>query len=302
MYANRLIADLLITITILVFLFLGILLAAWSAAQLITLPVLFFKRYFRFGDEALTTTFAESVNDLQGTNVPLEVEYLHDIDFEISPRDLNQDNHYPLKSVKAISFTCCALGSGSKGNSFYFRTDNFGVLIDIGLGPSQMKQRMSLINIGWQDINAVVLTHTDTDHWNPRTFRQLNKLQIPVYCHHDHLIHLSKDDSFISLQQCGLTRLYYTNETLRLSSLLKCRPFRLSHDGGATFGFRFDCGEGASASSISLGYAADLGSWDKETAVALSNVDVLALEFNYDLDMQLASSRMGIYQTIKLSN
>src|SRR5207249_3732738 len=38
-------------------------------------------------------------------------------------------------------------------------------------------------------------------------------------------------------------------------------------------------------------YAADLGSWDDSLAQALADVDLLALEFNHDVDMECASGR-----------
>jgi phosphoribosyl 1,2-cyclic phosphodiesterase len=41
----------------------------------------------------------------------------------------------------------------------------------------------------------------------------------------------------------------------------------------------------------SLGYAADLGSWDERLADALTGVDLLALEFNHDVAMQRSSGR-----------
>jgi hypothetical protein len=41
----------------------------------------------------------------------------------------------------------------------------------------------------------------------------------------------------------------------------------------------------------SLAYVADLGTWDDELARSLADVDLLALEFNHDVDMDYASER-----------
>ena len=65
----------------------------------------------------------------------------------------------------------------------------------------------------------------------------------------------------------------------------------MSHDSGETFGFRIEVGENLFESGWSLGYAADLGKWDAELADALSNVDVVALEFNHDVGLQRNSGR-----------
>src|SRR5207249_4770887 len=43
-----------------------------------------------------------------------------------------------------------------------------------------------------------------------------------------------------------------------------------------------------------LGYAADLGCWNDELAQALADVDLLALEFNHDEQMQLNSGRPDV--------
>ncbi|MGE5192713.1 MAG: hypothetical protein ACM3U2_09435, partial [Deltaproteobacteria bacterium] len=40
-----------------------------------------------------------------------------------------------------------------------------------------------------------------------------------------------------------------------------------------------------------VGYAADLGSWEPSLPRDLADVDVLALEFNHDVELQLASGR-----------
>jgi hypothetical protein len=68
-----------------------------------------------------------------------------------------------------------------------------------------------------------------------------------------------------------------------------CRPLALRHDEGATFGFRLECSEVDATSAV--GYAADLGCWDRPLAQALADVDVLALEFNHDVAMEYASGR-----------
>jgi phosphoribosyl 1,2-cyclic phosphodiesterase len=40
-----------------------------------------------------------------------------------------------------------------------------------------------------------------------------------------------------------------------------------------------------------MGYATDLGTWDDDLVRHLADVDVLALEFNHDVEMQRASGR-----------
>lgn len=174
---------------------------------------------------------------------------------------------------------CCFLGSGSKGNSCFLQAGDFGVLIDVGLGPRQIANRLPMADANWENIKAVLLTHTDVDHWKASTLRHLKQLRIPIYCHADHKTFFAAEDSFNALQDEGLVRAYSSEEFI-LGNILRCRALQLCHDGGSTFGFRFECVSNECDDTAALGYVADLGCWDSALAEALSNLDVLALEFN----------------------
>ena len=58
------------------------------------------------------------------------------------------------------------LASGSSGNSSLLEVDGFGLLLDIGLGPRQLASRLITSGRSWQNVQAVLLTHTHGDHWN----------------------------------------------------------------------------------------------------------------------------------------
>jgi phosphoribosyl 1,2-cyclic phosphodiesterase len=92
------------------------------------------------------------------------------------------------------------------------------------------------------------------------------------------------------MRKQGLVRSYDSAE-LTLVAGLQCRPLRLRHDGGATFGFRFESTGDLFGPSASLGYVADLGCWDDALVGHLADVEALALEFNHDVEMQHASGR-----------
>ena len=185
----------------------------------------------------------------------------------------------------------CVLGSGSAGNASFLRTEDFGLLIDMGLGPRQLSYRLSSAGANWTHVQAVLLTHTHTDHWNIRTLAHLKRHRIPIYCHADHEQSLAIGGSFDALQKQGLVRRYKALADFALAPGLHCRPVPLRHDSGATFGFRFEAGPDLFGQTASLGYAADLGCWDELLVEHLADVDALALEFNHDVDMQHASGR-----------
>jgi hypothetical protein len=184
------------------------------------------------------------------------------------------------------------LASGSSGNAAFLERDGAGLLVDLGLGPRQLASRLETIGFGWDTIRGVVLTHTHSDHWNTRSLAQLVEKRIPFFCHSEHLrpMHL-QSPGFQALQFAGLVRTYAAERDFSPLKGTRCRALTLRHDGGATFGFRIEADQHAAGSSWAVGYAADLGSWEASLPRDLANVDVLALEFNHDVELQQSSGR-----------
>jgi phosphoribosyl 1,2-cyclic phosphodiesterase len=191
-----------------------------------------------------------------------------------------------------MSFHFTVLASGSGGNASFLEVAGRGYLLDIGLGPRQIAQRLAVQGANWNCVHAVLLTHTHADHWKESTLRHLHRRSIPIYCHLDHHEDLSLGrGAFELLRKNKLVRCYETGKEFHLAAELRCCPFVLSHDSRATYGFRFDAWVEALNTRRSLAYAADLGCWDDVLAEAFSGVDLLALEFNHDVDMEYASGR-----------
>jgi hypothetical protein len=184
------------------------------------------------------------------------------------------------------------LASGSSGNASLLELNGAGLLLDIGLGPRQLDRRLKQAGFGWDGIRGAVLTHTHTDHWSARSLARLVELRVPFFCHAEHLRPLNREcPEFQSLQFAGLARTYTPGRNFEPVPGARCRALALKHDGGATFGFRIEAGTSSAEQSWAVGYAADLGSWDASLPRDLADVDLLALEFNHDVELQLASGR-----------
>lgn len=184
------------------------------------------------------------------------------------------------------------LASGSGGNASLLELDGAGLLVDIGLGPRQLDGRLQDVGFGWDRIRGVVLTHTHTDHWSARSLARLAELRVPFFCHAEHRRPLGREcPEFQGLQFAGLVKTYSPGRTFEPVPGARCRALALKHDGGATFGFRIEAEESSARPGWAIGYAADLGSWEASLPRDLANVDVLALEFNHDVELQLASGR-----------
>lgn len=190
----------------------------------------------------------------------------------------------------ALRFTVLASGSG--GNATLLETDGVGVLLDAGLGPRLLAGRLADVGASWASLHAVLLTHTHSDHWDDGTLTQLWQRKIPLHCHPLHRSQLQAwSRGFLLLESAGLVHEYHAGQEVTLGPGLRCLPLPVRHDSIATFGFRFDGAADLFGDAASLAYAADLGCWDSSLAASLADVELLALEFNHDVTLEVASGR-----------
>lgn len=191
-----------------------------------------------------------------------------------------------------MSARFCVLASGSSGNCAFLQADGFGLLIDIGLGPRFIASRLATIGASWNDVHAVVLTHTHTDHWKELTIAQLSQRRIPLYCSPKHHVYLHRSGKrFNELKNAGLVRDLEPGESFDLPAGITCRTLQVPHDSDPTLGFRFDGPAGLFDRQWSLGYASDLGEVRPQLVEAFAGVSVLAIEFNHCEWMERASGR-----------
>jgi phosphoribosyl 1,2-cyclic phosphodiesterase len=196
------------------------------------------------------------------------------------------------RGIEEIGMQFTVFASGSAGNASLLRAGGFDLLLDVGLGPRQLGKRLAAAGAAWPQVQAVLLTHTHSDHWKERTLAYLLRLRIPLYCHAAHEAELlASSAAFALLRAENLVRTYEPDQELPLGPSLRCRPLHLRHDGAMTCGFRFDGAADFFGQPRALGYAADLGTWGPELVRALGDVDLLALEFNHDVAMERNSGR-----------
>jgi phosphoribosyl 1,2-cyclic phosphodiesterase len=186
----------------------------------------------------------------------------------------------------------CVLASGSSGNAALIQADGFGLLIDVGLSPRLLATRLAAVGATWRHVNAVLLTHVHTDHWKDRTLAQLRAQRIPLYCHPGHHEALAYSGrAFDTLHAAGLVRAFSEGRPFALPNGFTCLPVAVPHDSEPTFAFRIEGSPDLFGNSWSLGYAADLGTVPTALVDAFRDVNVLALEFNHDEELERSSGR-----------
>ncbi len=183
------------------------------------------------------------------------------------------------------------LASGSSGNAGLVEADGFRLLIDCGLRPPDLADRLGRVGVRLDAISAVVLTHTHGDHWNPHTFAALRQASVPVYAHPRHHARLASSPSFDPLHKAGLIRDYQAGLPIRLGPAMRATPVPVPHDSDPTFGFRVEGTDARTGGTWSLGYASDCGHPDPAVIAGFAGVGVLAIEFNHDVELQRTSGR-----------
>ena len=184
----------------------------------------------------------------------------------------------------------CVLGSGSKGNASLVLAPRAHVLLDAGFSPRELAARMDGTGASWDSLSAVLLTHTHTDHVRKTCLRECALRGIALYCHAEHEGQLGGGRYLRRLKESARLHLYEAGVPFETAGGLRCRPLRLPHDCPPTFGFLIEA-PGSDGRTRRLGYFADLGHWSQDLAEQVRDLDLLALEFNHDEQMERESGR-----------
>jgi phosphoribosyl 1,2-cyclic phosphodiesterase len=186
----------------------------------------------------------------------------------------------------------CVLASGSAGNVAVVRTAAGVMLIDAGIGPRTTAARLKGTGVSLNDVSAICLTHLDSDHFRANWAATIVEQNIRVFCHAKRIYDLfgivrqaipgpaAKDlhKAFFSLIEP------FDEVFAPLPDVLAC-AVPLSHDREGSHGFVI------SGRGVRIGYATDLGNVPARLLEAFDELDVLAIESNYDPRMQRASGR-----------
>ncbi len=184
----------------------------------------------------------------------------------------------------------CVLGSGSSGNCSLVKIGGRVVMIDAGLGPRTVARRLKGRG-GFPDrLEALLLTHLDYDHFKPTWLGPLRERGVGLYLHKWHVHDLYRADGHQAraLHKAGL--LYeFEDQPFGLTAggeaLATIKPTLLSHDKSGVAALRIESPRGR------LSFATDIGHVTPGLIRAMTDVDLLAIESNYDPQMQLASDR-----------
>src|SRR5688572_27643258 len=175
------------------------------------------------------------------------------------------------------------LGSGSRGNATFIRTDSARILIDAGLSRRDLAKRLESIGEDPDGIDAVLVTHEHNDHGaGLRTM--LKEMHIRAYLTPGTLRGLQPET--FELNNSELIPI--TAGVPFTVGDAEIMPFAVPHDANEPTAFSISC------QGLRITQLTDAGHMSDTVATHLMGADCLILESNHDLEML----RVGPYPWI----
>lgn len=189
-----------------------------------------------------------------------------------------------------MSVEICVLASGSAGNCTVVRTPAGVLLLDCGIGPRTAARRLADTDVSVADVTGICLTHLDHDHFNRNWLGTILSRELSLFCHESRVddvirMALGPSASVEQLERLVARILTFDRDPFEALPGLCLKPLHFEHDRMGSHGFvveGFGC---------RVGFATDLGRVPHTLVEEFADVDLLAIESNYDRQMQLDSPR-----------
>lgn len=163
------------------------------------------------------------------------------------------------------------LGSGSSGNSIFLQAGNTRLLVDAGFSGRALAERLSMIGVGAEAIDAIVVTHEHGDHTSGIGV-YARRYGTPIY-----MTKGTQNACAKLLRGQETVRTYDPGRSFNVGDA-RVEPFLTVHDAADPVGVAIvdEC------TGLKIGVATDLGRPTTQIRHALSACDFLVLEANHD--------------------
>ena len=170
----------------------------------------------------------------------------------------------------AVSFRFRVLGSGSSGNATLVEAGETRILLDAGLGPRELAERLQSVGVDPASLEAVFISHEHGDH--ARGAASFSRKWD---------VRLSGTRGTYAAAGFGACTIsgYDVIEGFREVGALRVTAVPVSHDAAEPVAFVVSCGE------HSLGHATDLGHVSRSLVEAFRGCHAVLVESNYDAAM-----------------
>ena len=167
-----------------------------------------------------------------------------------------------------------SLQSGSSGNCIYVEADGVRLLFDAGICGIRAEERLAACGRDIRRVDALVISHDHSDHISYAGVYQ-RKYGLPVYMTR---ATLKAGEGRKSLGRLGDIRYFHSGDVLRFGNA-HVLTIPTMHDGADGSAFSVSSG------GKRLGILTDLGHVFKELEEAVSLLDAVFIESNYDPEM-----------------
>jgi phosphoribosyl 1,2-cyclic phosphodiesterase len=173
-----------------------------------------------------------------------------------------------------MAIVVSVLGSGSRGNATFIKTERVRLLIDAGMSRKEISRRLEAIGEDPDGIDAVLITHEHSDHAGGlRVLMQDLPVQAFLTCGtmaamHAEQFELTSSNLVPIAPGAGFT--FGDAEIF---------PFSVPHDGVEPVAFSITCG------GVKITQLTDIGYMPDHVAERLRGSHILIIESNHDLEM-----------------
>lgn len=176
-----------------------------------------------------------------------------------------------------------SLSSGSSGNCYYLGTNQYGILIDAGIGVRTIKKYLKEYGLALELVRAVFVTHDHADHIKAvGTLGE--KYGIPIYATPEIHTGISKNYCMTEKLSSASKRYIYKENPIQLEDFT-ITAFEVPHDGTDNVGYSIE------ADGKVFSFLTDLGEITPIAAYYIHQTNYLVIESNYDEEML----KMGAY-------
>lgn len=173
-----------------------------------------------------------------------------------------------------MNMIAISLQSGSSGNCIYVEACGVRLLFDAGISGVQAAQRLAAHGIDIRRVDAVIISHDHADHIRHAGIFQ-RKFGLPVYVTP---ATLSAAESRYTIGRLDDVRFFRSDGLIRIGGVT-VQAIPTPHDGKDGAAFVVDDNERR------LGILTDLGHVFGGLVKAVSSLDAVFIESNYDLNM-----------------
>jgi phosphoribosyl 1,2-cyclic phosphodiesterase len=173
-----------------------------------------------------------------------------------------------------MAVTVSVLGSGSRGNATFVKTDSVRLLIDAGLSRRELGKRLEAIGEDPDGIDAVFVTHEHNDH-GAGLAPLLGDLPVRAFLTRGTIQGLKAD----TFELNGGEIVPVAAGVPFTVGDAEITPFAVPHDANEPVAFSIKAG------GVRITQLTDVGHLSEAVARSLLDADCLILESNHDLEM-----------------